>query len=160
MLVDIRPVDDAEVDRLVDIAVRAWEPVHASMASVLGEPLNRRVYPDWAATQAADVREACANRGGQVFVAADDNVLCGFVSVVIDVARQLGEIDMIAVDPDAQRQGIARELTEHALTVMRDAGCTIVHVATGGDAGHAAARGLYEAMGFTGLPLVRYYREL
>jgi hypothetical protein len=43
---------------------------------------------------------------------------------------------------------------------MRDAECALVQVATGGDEGHAAARALYEAAGFTGLPLVRYYREL
>ena len=31
---------------------------------------------------------------------------------------------------------------------------------TGGDDGHAPARALYERHGFTGLPLVRYYRAL
>jgi hypothetical protein len=43
---------------------------------------------------------------------------------------------------------------------MRAAGCTLAVVATGGDPGHASARALYDATGFTGLPLVRYYREL
>lgn len=130
------------------------------MAAVLGEQLNRRVYPDWAASQAADVREACADPGVQVFVATDGQAVLGFVSVRINAAERSGEIEMIAVDPDLQRRGVARSLTDRALEVMRDAHCTLAHVATGGDAGHAAARALYEASGFTALPLVRYYREL
>lgn len=160
MQVDIRPLDASDVDQLVDIAVRAWAPVHASMASVLGEDLNRRVYPDWAASQAENVRAACADPEVQVFVAANEQTLLGFVSVVIDDAARSGEIDMIAVDPPVQRQGLAGVLTEHPLNHMRLAGCTLAHVATGADAGHAPARALYEAAGFTPLPLVRYYRQL
>jgi ribosomal protein S18 acetylase RimI-like enzyme len=160
MTIDVRAVEPGEVERLVDVALRAWEPVHASMATVLGEPLNRRVYPDWAKSQAADVRAACADPDMHVFVAVDGQVLHGFVSLVIDASERSGEIDMIAVDPAVQRRGIAGALTDHAMRVMRDAGCTLVHVATGGDPGHAAARALYEAVGFRALPLVRYYREL
>lgn len=37
----------------VALALRAWAPVHASIAAVLGEPLNARIYPDWAAEQKA-----------------------------------------------------------------------------------------------------------
>jgi ribosomal protein S18 acetylase RimI-like enzyme len=160
MHVEIRPLDASDVDQLVDIALRAWAPVHASMALAIGERLNRRVYPDWAASQAAEVRTACADPKVDVSVAVDATAVLGFVSIVLDVANRSGEIDMIAVDPPAQRHGIARALTEHALDQLRDAGCTLARVATGADAGHAPARALYEATGFTALPLVRYYREL
>jgi ribosomal protein S18 acetylase RimI-like enzyme len=160
MPIEIRPVDAADVERLVDIAVCAWEPVHQSMASVLGLDLNRLVYPDWAKSQAAQVRSACTDPAMQVFVAAAGDVVLGFVSVLIDATDRSAEIDMIAVDPSAQRGGVGRALTDRAMQAMRDAGCTLAHVATGGDAGHAPARGLYDAAGFTGLPLVHYYREL
>jgi hypothetical protein len=43
---------------------------------------------------------------------------------------------------------------------MRDAGTRVVAVGTGGGPGHAAARGAYESVGFTALPLVRYYKAL
>jgi hypothetical protein len=33
-------------------------------------------------------------------------------------------------------------------------------VGTGGDSGHAPARRTYEKAGYTGLPLVRYYKHL
>lgn len=160
MPVQIRPIEPSDVDLVVEIALRAWEPVHASMAVVLGEQINRRVYPDWAAGQELDVRNACADPRVQAFVATEGRTILGFVSIMIDAEGHVGEIDMIAVDPRHQRHGVARRLTDFVLDAMRDAGCTLVHVATGGDSGHAAARGLYEATGFTGLPLVRYYRSV
>jgi ribosomal protein S18 acetylase RimI-like enzyme len=67
---------------------------------------------------------------------------------------------MLAVDPPAQRAGVGRALTEHALDQIRAAGCSVAVVGTGGDPGHAPARALYEACGFTSLPLVNYYRLL
>jgi ribosomal protein S18 acetylase RimI-like enzyme len=67
---------------------------------------------------------------------------------------------MIAVDPDAQRLGIGRLLMDHATEQIRRAGCRLAVVPTGGDPGHAPARALYEHLGFTALPLVRYYKAL
>jgi ribosomal protein S18 acetylase RimI-like enzyme len=79
---------------------------------------------------------------------------------VFDQADLSGEIYMIAVDPDAQRQGIAGALTEFALDEMRARGITLAIVATGGDDGHAPARATYEKAGFTGCPQVWYAKQL
>jgi len=128
------------------------------MARVLGARVNSLVYPDWAASQEDDVRRACSQPETQVTVAVDGETVLGFATVVVH-SKQFGEIDMIAVDPAAQGRGVARALMEHALTQIREAGCSLAVVATGGDPGHAPARALYEATGFTALPLVRYYRE-
>jgi hypothetical protein len=43
---------------------------------------------------------------------------------------------------------------------MREAGMKLAVVGTGGDPGHAPARRSYEKAGYTGLPLVRYYKDL
>lgn len=72
-----------------------------------------------------------------VAVDGDDAVLAS-VTVLIEAHKETGEISMIAVDPSAQRRGIAGALTDHALGQMRAAGCRLAVVATGGDAGHAA----------------------
>jgi ribosomal protein S18 acetylase RimI-like enzyme len=160
MSIFVRPATPADVDNLVALALRAWEPVHASMATVLGDDLNTRIYPDWAASQASDVSNACADPNLQVSVAIDAERVVGFVAVMIDSATTTGEVDMIAVDPASQGRGVGHQLTEHALSQMRDAGCDLAVIATGGDEGHATARALYESEGFTPLPLVRYYRHL
>ena len=147
-------------DVVVTLTLRAWAPVHASMAAALGERLNARIYPDWAVEQEDGVRVACLDPNTEVTVAVDGAEVLGFVAVAIEPADASGEIDMIAFDPAAQRRGVGRVLTEHAVERLRAAGCTLAVVTTGGDPGHAPARALYEAAGFTGLPLVRYYRTL
>jgi ribosomal protein S18 acetylase RimI-like enzyme len=43
---------------------------------------------------------------------------------------------------------------------VRAGGVPLAVIGTDGDDGHAPARALYERHGFTGLPLVRYYRAL
>ena len=158
MALTLRPSEVGDVDQIVALALRAWEPVHASMARVLGARVNSLVYPDWAASQEDDVRRACSDPDRRVTVAVDGNTVLGFATVVVH-GKQFGEVDMIAVDPPAQGRGVARALMDHALTQIREAGCSLAVVATGGDPGHAPARALYEATGFTALPLVRYYRE-
>jgi ribosomal protein S18 acetylase RimI-like enzyme len=154
----IRPYADEDADEVVALALRAWEPVHDSMREVLGSEINADLYPDWRASQEQDVRRACTDKIASVAVRGHSIV--GFVTVEIDGPEKPGEIYMIAVDPAAQRAGVGRALTEHALQQIRNAGCRLAVVATGGDPGHAPARALYERCGFTALPLVNYYRCL
>jgi ribosomal protein S18 acetylase RimI-like enzyme len=156
----VRPVESADLDEVIALALRAWAPVHGSMAVVLGQDLNARIYPDWAAAQASEVANACSDLHLQVAVALDAQRVVGFVAVRIDATSKTGEVDMIAVDPASQGQGVGHALTQHALSQMRDAGCDLAVVATGGDDGHVPARALYESEGFTALPLVRYYRRV
>jgi ribosomal protein S18 acetylase RimI-like enzyme len=139
--------------------LRAWTPVFASFARVLGPDIYPLVYPDWLTSQAEAVRAVCS--GGHVFVATTADLPVGFSAVVIrDDEPRSGEIDMLAVDPAHQRRGVASALTSHSVDYLRDAGVAVVDIATGGDAGHAPARRTYERAGFTALPLVRYYKSL
>lgn len=72
----------------------------------------------------------------------------------------MGEISMLAVDPDYQDGGIGTALTEFALDRLKDAGMTVAMVETGGDPGHAAARRTYEKAGYVHLPVARYFKNL
>jgi ribosomal protein S18 acetylase RimI-like enzyme len=67
---------------------------------------------------------------------------------------------MLAVDPAAQRRGIGRALTDQATHWLRAQGMRVAIVETGGDAGHAPARRVYEQAGFRVLPISRYFRKL
>ena len=157
----IRALEQDDVDEVAALSLRAWAPVHASMAAVLGPELNARIYPDWASSQESDVRAACGDEEMLVSVAEQNGRVVGFVAVLPRTREPgTGEIDMVAVDPAAQSGGAGRALTDHALAQLRAAGCTLAVVATGGDDGHAPARSLYAASGFTPLPLARYYQVL
>jgi len=155
----IRPATGADTDRIVELSLRAWAPVFASFENILGPALYRRVHPDWTTSQAAAVREA-VERNATWIAEVGDGTVGGFVNVTFDDAESSGEIYMIAVDPGAQRRGIATALTDVALEEMRAGGLTLAIVATGGDPGHAPARATYEKAGFTACPQVWYSRLL
>lgn len=85
----------------------------------------------------------------------------GFVAIWLNAYHpRMGAVDMIAVDPAYQRQGIGRELMRVAADHMRAAGMDIAVVETGGDPGHAPARAAYEAVGYRLLPIARYFTLL
>ncbi|QNG54505.1 GNAT family N-acetyltransferase [Pseudonocardia petroleophila] len=158
--VTIRPLGSGDRDAVVALSLRAWEPVFASLRSVLhGSGVFDLQYPrGWAAAQAAAVGEVCDS--GRVWVADVDGVVAGFVAVVLHTDDLMGEIHMVAVDPAFQRRGLGAGLTGFALGWMAEQGMTTAMVETGGDPGHAPARATYEAAGFTHLPISRYFRTL
>lgn len=160
MPADIRLFTPADVDAVVEFSLRAWAPVFESFEKVLGTEIFLRVYPDWLASQARDVARVCTEHASRTWVAVVDGRPVGFAASVYDEAASSGEIEMIAVDPRYQRQGIAAALIDHSLDRMREAGLKLAGIGTGGDPGHAPARAAYEKAGFTPLPLVHYYKAL
>ena len=156
--VEIRRFVPSDTTSTVALALRAWTPVFDSFRAVLGEDLYRRIYPDWETYQAGSVRDALEKN--DTWIALTDGTVSGFVNVVFDEAERSGEIYMIAVEPAAQGNGIASQLTELALSVMRERGLDLATVATGGDPGHAPARRTYEKAGFTAFPQVWYAKLL
>lgn len=76
------------------------------------------------------------------------------------VLDQMGEVRIIAVDPQLQRQGIGAALLEFSADLMRREGLKMVMVETGDDPGHTPARLAYERAGFQRWPVARYFREL
>lgn len=161
----IRPMrdDGGDLEALVRLSLRAWEPVFASFAQVLGPRVFALLYPDWRAGQQTVVETICAPPAGTtVLVAEAGGVVAGFVAYGLHSpdAEQTGEIELLAVDPAHQNRGIGTALNARALAEMAAAGMRLAVAATGGDPGHAPARRSYEKAGYVGLPLVRYYKDL
>ena len=150
--------DDA--DAVVRLSLRAWEPVHASIREAFGPELNDALNPDWRVSQERDVVDVCNSPGTRVWVGVLAGAVVGFVAVRIHEDRRIGEIDMLAVDPDAQDEGVGATLTEFAVHWIRDAGVPVAMVETGSDPGHAPARRTYEQAGFTLVPVARYFKKL
>jgi ribosomal protein S18 acetylase RimI-like enzyme len=157
----IRRFEDRDVGAVVDLSLRAWAPVFASLERVLGSEIFGRMHPDWREDQRRAVEEVCRAEKGRVWIAEVDASVVGFVSVkIFDPARSMGEISMLAVDPDHQGGGIGTNLTEFAHERLEEAGMKVAMVETGGDPGHAAARRTYEKAGYTLLPIARYFKNL
>jgi GNAT superfamily N-acetyltransferase len=157
---EVRPYEESDLAAIVEFSLRAWEPVFESMRDVLGEAIFARLHhPNWRAVQAEAVRSSCSSGERDVFVAVADERPVGFAAVMLNAFHErMGVVDMVAVDPDYQGRGIARKLMEHSTDHMRAHGMDIAAVGTGGDRGHAPARRLYESLGYTALPGVRYLK--
>ena len=146
---------------MVDLSLRAWAPVFASLERVLGSEIFGRLHLDWREDQRRAVEDICAAKEGRVWVAEVGASAVGFVAVEFHhPERSVGEISMLAVDPDHQGGGIGTALTEFALDRLKDAGMKVAMVETGGDPGHAAARRTYEKAGYVLLPIARYFKNL
>jgi GNAT superfamily N-acetyltransferase len=159
---EIRSYEDSDLETIVEFSLRAWEPVFESLRQVLGDAIFARLHqPEWRAVQAESVRSSCTSDERDVFVAVADGRPVGFAAVALNAFHErMGVVDMIAVDPAYQRRGIATNLMDRSVEHMRAQGMDIAALGTGGDAGHGPARGLYESLGYTALPGVRYLRLL
>ena len=155
----IRPYRPTDRDAVVEFAVRAWAPVFASIKEALDPDFYEISYPGgWEKNQRAAV--AASLEDEHAWVWDEQGTAVGFVTVKLDDASKLGEIYMIAVDPEQQQKGIAKALTDFAVEQMREAGMTMAMVETGLDDGHAPARRTYEKAGFVVWPAARFFKPL
>jgi GNAT superfamily N-acetyltransferase len=154
---DYGPLDEEPV---VELSLRAWAPVFNSLEQVLGCEIFVRLQGDWRQYQEKAVRDTLADDATRVWVAEAARGVVAFVAAKLHLERHIGEIWMLAVDPDAQGRGIGTALTEVATGWLRDAGMTMAMVETGGDPGHAPARRVYEKANYTLLPGARYFKAL
>src|SRR5262245_30985767 len=113
---EIAPYEPSHRDAIVALSLRAWKPVFDSLEIALGPHVFRAFYKgDWRGAQKAAVEAVCADPVLRVWIAREEGRTAGFVAGKLHPDDEMGEIYMIAVDPDFQRRGIAARLTAHAL---------------------------------------------
>jgi ribosomal protein S18 acetylase RimI-like enzyme len=157
----IKPYEESAREAIVRLSLRAWEPVFESLrAAMLPEVFEAFYHGDWRAAQQAAVEAVCTDEEVTIWVASEEDRIAGFAALKLHPEDRMGEIYMIAVDPEFHRRGIAEELTRHSIEWFKNAGMSIALVETGGDPGHAPARRTYEASGFQLLSVARYFKAL
>lgn len=158
---NIRPYIESDLDAIVDLSLLAWEPVFASFHQIFGQGIFSILYPDWRGVQKTGVIGVCNDSNKYHTIVAEQNQkVVGFLSYEIKKEEEKVEVILLAVHPDFQNDGIGTDLNMYALDKMKEAGMKLAVVETGGDESHAPARRSYEKAGYTGLPLVRYFKEL
>ena len=157
----IRTYDEGDLDAIVELSLLAWERVFLSFRQVLGPEIYAHIYPDWRKSQSEVVASLCRDTEKyNTLVAEVDGTVAGVLVYELREESATGEVQLLAVHPDHQNDGIGTELNLCALEKMKAAGMRMAEVATGGEEGHAPARRSYEKAGYTPLPLVRYYKAL
>ncbi len=160
MQANIREYRVEDKERVVALSLRAWAPVFASLEAILGAEIFTRLHGDWREYQARAVRDTLANAAVRTWVAEGARGVAGFVAANLHKEQAMGEVWMLAVDPDEQEHGIGLALTEFATAWLRQSGMKIAMIDSGGDPGHAPARHVYEKAGYTLLPVARYFKAI
>lgn len=148
----VRRITAGDVAPCRRFGVEAFRPVFASFEEGYGADLFHRLRPGWEAAQGDYIEAACRDPGKEAWVHAVDGAPFGLLVLVVD-DRGVGQLELLAVDPDHQGRGVGTALTVFALDRLRAAGMAHAVVATGDDPGHAAARRAYERRGFRPLPI-------
>jgi len=161
MDLSIRLARENDVEDLVQLSLLAWAPIFDSFESILGPRIYALIWPDWRAGQRTAVETVCRDAEKTIVLVAEvEEKAVGFLAYELNVKDKVGEVQLLAVHPEYQNRGVGTELNTFALNEMRESGMKMAKVETGGEPSHAPARRSYEKAGYTGLPLVRYFKDL
>jgi ribosomal protein S18 acetylase RimI-like enzyme len=153
MNIRIRPFKDSDINDLIALTLLAFEPIFISFEKILGPRIYPVIYPDWRKRQQEGVNKI------SLWVAEVDEKVLGYIAYELYDATS-AEVQLLAVHPEYQNHGIGTQLNTFVLEKMKEAGMKLAIVSTGGDESHAPARRSYEKVGYTALPLVKYYKDL
>ena len=148
-------------DVLLDLALRAWAPVFPALKGEVPGFVYECFYPNgWEPRQLSDLAKVLDEEPGNIDVAFKEGKPIGWVCTRLHPEDKMGEVYVLVVDPDNQRQGIGQLLLEHSKQRVRSSGMAMLMVETVEDKGHAPARKLYESNGFERWPVARYFFDL
>jgi GNAT superfamily N-acetyltransferase len=157
----IRPYRPDDADAVLDVSLRAWSEVHESFRRIMGDEVFGALYgSDWQVRQGREVRHALSLEDSETWVAEEHGTVVGFATAVLRPDEGLGAIWLLAVEPGQQDRGIGTTLAEIATRWIEGSGLPVAAVSTGGDPAHAAARRVYEKVGYTPVPAVNYFKAL
>ena len=157
----IVPYSPNDRDAVLALSLRAWEHVFPLTKQSVPPFVYRAFYPNgWRERQYADLATVLDEEPGNVDVAFLDDRMAGWVCTRTHPEDNMGEVYVIAVEPELQRQGVGRALLDRSIQRSRSNGMSMVMVETGDDPGHEPARRAYEADGFERWPVARYFKDL
>lgn len=123
--------DKSALPAIVSLSLRAWTPVFESIEKAMDPSVFAHFFPDWRDSQAKSVAETCSSPNMKVWTASEGDSIVGFVAMKLHQESRMGEIYMVAVDPDHQRKGIGSALMGRAMDWMRESGMAVAMVETG-----------------------------
>ena len=157
----LRPYQPDDLDAVMDIANRAWKPIHDMYRDTYGPELMEILRPDADTFKGKQVEAYCRAHPDRALVYEDAGKIVAFVTFILDEDTRIGEIYANAVDPDCPLKGLGQQMYQAVFEVFGRHNMRYAKVFTGLDDAHARARKAYERAGFD----IRhddtiYYKEL
>lgn len=155
--VQVVPCEEKHLEDCARITLTAWNIIHDSYISCIGEKMHNEVFAGWQESTVNSTKNQ--QMSGNGYVALVDGKVAGFASYRTD--GKLGVVSRNAVDPAFRGRGIAKLLYGTLINCMIADGYRYAKVHTGLDEGHTGARKAYGKVGFErNLQASCYYREL
>ncbi|MBN8941506.1 MAG: GNAT family N-acetyltransferase [Rhizobiales bacterium] len=142
----IRPATDADGASLARLIARIF-------AEYPGCQFIDAEFPELAAP-ASHYRA----KGGQLFVAENDNGLVGSLAAVMTTAPGIAELFKVYVAADARGSGLAQRLFATGEALVRDRGAR--DIVLWSDTRFTRGHGFYEKLGFSREPVARYLADI
>ncbi len=158
----IRPFADSDLSKVIELTIETFRPFYEGYVhSLLGEEIFPLQHGEWEQDYRNDLPTLHDPAAGR-FVAVGEigGTIAGFVSWRLSDRPNHGQIYLLAVAAPYRRQKLGYQLCAHAIDQMGEIGVEIVEIGTGDDAFHAAARELYEGLGFTKIPIAGYLKRI
>lgn len=158
----IRPFEPSDFPAVDRIRKQAFAPIFSSFRQLVGDEIAPVAIGKEETAQADYLKGICAPEATlEIYVYELAGEIAGFCALSLDTENLIGEIDLNAVHPDHQGQGIGSAIYAFVFERMREAGMKVATVGTGADDSHAPARRAYERSGFDrSIAHLNYYRQL
>lgn len=151
-----RPATPEDAEPISDIARQIW---HMGCSKAMEDRHGLIGDKSWqdhvGENMQASMRKFIA--AGHCIVAESNGRIAGWSTWSLDEAQSIGSVGYNGVHPDFRGRGLGTELVRQAIEQIRKAGMKIATVTTGLNEGHAAARAVYEKLGFEPLVESVYY---
>ena len=159
---NIREFSATDLPTVVDLTIETFRPFYEGyVRSLLGDEMFALQHGNWEQDYRDDVPTLHSPAAGSfVAVGESDGRIAGFVSWRIKDKPDHGQIYLLAVEQSRRRQTLGHQLCTHAIDEMKQVGVEVVEIGTGDDPFHAAARALYEGLGFTKIPIAGYLKKV
>ena len=139
----IRQYLDSDLEQIIEIADRAWEPIIAMRREALGDRISARYRT---VSKGMQVKAQIDSGEYNIRVCEHENRIVGFIT--FRIAGEWGTISNNAARPHTGLKGIGQLMYQDVLQIFKAAHVKTVQVTTGLDPAHAPARRAYERAGF------------
>jgi ribosomal protein S18 acetylase RimI-like enzyme len=159
---NIRSFTDSDLPAVMDLVIETFRPFYEGyVRSLLGDEIFLHQHGRWEQDYRDDVPTLNDRAVGRYAAVGEiSGAIAGFVSWRLTDRPAHGQIYLLAVGAPFRRQTLGRQLCAHAIEQMEHDGVEVVEIGTGDDAFHAAARELYEGLGFTKIPIAGYLKRI